>query len=57
MEPQGTWNQVLQHSGDQSTKDDLVDWFTSNEERDVLLMSGLHGECEWLSDVGDGSGS
>jgi hypothetical protein len=37
-------------------KNDLVNWCTGDEEGDVFLMSGLHSEGEWLSDVGDGSG-
>jgi hypothetical protein len=38
-------------------EDDLVNWCTDDEEGHIFLMSGLHGEGEWLSDEGDGSGS
>ena len=35
------------------TEDDLVSWCISDEEGDVFLMTGLHGEVEGC---GDGSG-
>ena len=36
--------------------DDLVSWCT-NDEGNVFLMAGLHGEGEWYGEVCDGSGS
>lgn len=38
-------------------EDDLVNWCPGDEEGDILLMIGLHGESERLSDVCNGSGS
>ena len=38
-------------------EDDLVSWCTGDEEENVLLMYGLHGEGEWFGYVCDGSGS
>ena len=30
--------------------DDFVSWGTCDEKRDALLVTGLYGEGEWLSD-------
>ena len=35
-------------------EDDFVTWYTCDEQRDALLVIGLHGEGEWLNDVCDG---
>lgn len=36
------------------SEDDFVNWCTGDEKGDGLLVIGLHGESEWLSNVCDG---